>query len=102
MFCLQNNLELIMSKNCWRRFQFLRFSLFTKNLNSMSDLIKYALGIDVSKDKMDALLMTIDLKQNSKIKAQHKFANTMVGFKELNQWCGKHAKDQVPVEVLIE
>lgn len=68
----------------------------------MSDLLKYALGIDVSKDKIDALLMTVDLKQDSKIKAQHKFANTMAGFKELNQWYGKHAKEQVPVQVLIE
>jgi transposase len=68
----------------------------------MSDLLKYALGIDASKDKMDALLMTFDLRQTSKIKAQHKFANTLAGFKELDQWCGKHAKEPVPVQVLIE
>src|SRR5438105_4431877 len=51
---------------------------------------------------MDVCLMTVDLKQQAKIKAQHKFANTLTGFKELNRWCDKHCKQPAPLDILME
>ncbi|HUM45934.1 MAG TPA: IS110 family transposase [Chitinophagales bacterium] len=68
----------------------------------MSDFIKYALGIDASKDKVDACLLIVDLKQDSKIKAQHKFPNTLTGFKDLHVWCKKHCKQAIPLQILME
>lgn len=68
----------------------------------MSNFIKYAMGIDASKDKVDACLIILDLKQDSRIKAQHKFSNTLAGFNELSGWCKKHCKEDIPLEVLME
>jgi len=68
----------------------------------MSNLLKYSLGIDASKDNMDVCLMFVDQTLDAKIKAQHKFANTLSGFKELHRWCKKHCKELVPLYVLME
>jgi transposase len=46
--------------------------------------------------------MSINQSLDVKIKAQHKFANTPTGFKELHAWCKKHCKDPVSLHVLME
>ena len=49
----------------------------------MSELIKYAVGIDVSKDKFDACFCEMDISQGVKIKSSHKFSNKINGFKNI-------------------
>lgn len=68
----------------------------------MIQLIKYVVGIDVSKDKFDACLMTVDVQLNYKVKATHKFSNNPSGFKELLQWMRRHCKEFIPVQTLME
>jgi len=68
----------------------------------MSTLIKYLIGIDVAKDKLDACLVSLDTDLNFKVKATHKFTNTESGFKEILEWIQKHCKEKVPVQTLME
>ena len=68
----------------------------------MSELIKYAVGIDVSKDKLDACICEIDISQKVKIKASHRFANKLNGFKELEDWLQKHKKESLPMIICME
>ena len=68
----------------------------------MEQLIKYAIGVDGSKDKFDACLMSVDITLNSKVKASKKFSNTQAGFKEFLSWSKKHGKDPVPLQILME
>jgi transposase len=62
----------------------------------MSPLLKYSLGIDMAKDKMDVCLVSLDAGQTIKVKAQRKFLNTAAGFKELDQWLKKQRKSLLP------
>jgi transposase len=68
----------------------------------MIKVIKYVMGVDVSKDKLDFCLMQFDTELNHKVKATRKFTNSGTGFKELMQWIKKHCKEKVPVQVLME
>lgn len=66
-------------------------------------MLKYSLGIDVSKKEFFACLSVIDFKQQVKVKASRKFANTPQGFKELIAWINKHRKEtDIPLTVTIE
>lgn len=66
-------------------------------------MLKYSLGIDVSKKELHACLSAIDLSQQVKVKASRKFANTGQGFKELNQWISKHRKEtDIALAITIE
>jgi transposase len=68
----------------------------------MNQLIKYVIGIDVAKDKLDACLTSVDVQLNYKVKATHKFTNALGGFKELLQWARKHCTEKVPLQTLME
>ncbi len=68
----------------------------------MKKLIKYVNGIDISKDKFDACLMSVDVELNYKVKATHKFINNTKGFKELLLWQKKHCIEKAPVQILME
>lgn len=68
----------------------------------MCNLLKYSLGIDIAKDKMDVCFLSIDQNQDAKIKAQRSFANNLTGFKELHAWCKNHCKEAIPLQVLME
>jgi transposase len=68
----------------------------------MSSLLKYSLGIDLAKDKLDVCLVSLDAGQTIKVKAQRKFANTLSGFKELHQWIKKHLKEPIAFTALVE
>lgn len=57
-------------------------------------LLKYAVGIDVSKDKFDVCMSVIDTHQKVTIKATRSFANNPKGFKELATWVVSHQKDK--------
>lgn len=57
-------------------------------------LLKYAVGIDVAKDKLDVCLSVIDTEQKVTIKATRKFTNNSAGFEELVIWVDKHRADK--------
>lgn len=56
-------------------------------------MLKYSLGIDISKKEFHACLSVIDYNQLVKVKASRKFSNDAGGFKELLHWIGKHRKE---------
>lgn len=68
----------------------------------MVKLIKYVNGIDMSKDKFDACLMSVDVELNYKVIAQRQFSNNTTGFKELLQWMKKHCVQKIPLHILME
>ncbi|MBK0383280.1 IS110 family transposase [Pedobacter sp. SD-b] len=68
----------------------------------MDHLIKYTIGVDISKDKFDVCMLSIDVKLRSKIKGTRKFGNTLSGFKEFLLWLTKHSKTDTAVEILME
>ncbi len=66
-------------------------------------MLKYSLGIDVSKKEFHACLSVIDFNQQVKVKASRKFANLQQGFKELQAWIVKNKKEtDVPLSVTLE
>ena len=66
-------------------------------------MLKYSLGIDVSKKEFHACLSVIDFNQQVKVKASRKFANTPLGFKDLISWLNKHRKEtDIPLSVVVE
>jgi len=60
----------------------------------MEKTIKYAVGIDVSKDTIHTCLCEIDNKQQVKIKASHRFSNDVKDFPGFVQWIQKHQKQK--------
>jgi len=66
-------------------------------------MLKYSLGIDVSKKDFHACLSVIDVNQHVKVKASRKFSNNQQGFKELLLWLGIHRKEvNVPLNIVME
>jgi transposase len=53
-------------------------------------ILKYSLGLDISKQDFKACLSTIDDEQRVKVKATRTFLNTKVGLGELVKWFSKH------------
>jgi len=68
----------------------------------MNILLKYLIGIDVAKDKLDACLISLDNGLGIKVQSTHKFANAPAGFKEITAWIKKFCKEEIPVEILME
>jgi len=66
-------------------------------------MLKYSLGIDISKKDFHACLSVIDVNQQVKVKASRKFSNNEQGFKELISWLGNHRKEgRVPLTIVME
>ncbi len=66
-------------------------------------MLKYALGIDVSKKDIHVCLSAIDAKQQVKVKSSSKFANNVHGFKDLLVWLNRHKKESdIPLVNVIE
>ena len=66
-------------------------------------MLKYALGMDVSKKDIHVCLSVIDTKQQVKVKASSKFANSTQGFKDLLIWLARHKKESdIPLVNVIE
>lgn len=68
----------------------------------MNILLKYLIGIDVAKDKLDACLITLDSSLDMKVLSTHRFANAPAGFKEIMAWMKKFCKEAIPTEILME
>ena len=66
-------------------------------------MLKYSLGIDVSKKEFHACLSVIDHTQHVKVKASRKFVNQQQGFKDLQSWVNKHKKESgIPFCITLE
>lgn len=68
----------------------------------MIELLKYSVGIDVSKEKFDACISVIDITQRVVVKATRKFDNTPLGIRQFIQWIKKHKKADIQLVVLME
>jgi transposase len=66
-------------------------------------MLKYSLGIDISKKDFHACLSVIDKNQQVKVKASRKFENQRQGFKEVLLWISKNKKEaDVPLVIAME
>lgn len=69
----------------------------------MDQNLKYAVGIDISKDSFHACISVINTIQKVTVKASHRFLNTPAGFSELLVWVKKHYKENtLPLIYLME
>ncbi len=69
----------------------------------MSDLLKYSVGVDVSKDDFHACVTVIDSTQHVSIKGTRKFTNTPAGHEQFASWVTKkHKETSVPLVVVME
>jgi transposase len=65
-------------------------------------ILKFSLGIDVSKDKLDCNLSYINELQEVKTKASRRFNNTWAGIRDLIIWIKRHWKEVAPLIVVME
>src|SRR3954453_22411338 len=66
-------------------------------------MLKYCVGIDVSKNDLQCCISVIDPLQKVRVKSSGKFANTKTGFTQLQQWITRHYKNkEVPLVVVME
>jgi transposase len=66
-------------------------------------MLKYCVGIDVSKKDLQCCISVIDPLQKVSVKASAKFANTKSGFPRLHQWItNRHKQKEVPLVVVME
>jgi transposase len=66
-------------------------------------MLKYCVGIDVSKSDLQCCISVIDQLQKVTVKSSAKFANTQAGFLRLHQWiCTRHKNKAVPLVVVME
>ncbi len=67
------------------------------------EIIKYGIGIDMSKDKFHVCVMTLYNGGVLKVKAQRKFGNNLNGFKILVEWIEKNRKEKhLACQILME
>jgi transposase len=66
-------------------------------------MLKYSLGLDISSQKFDACLSSIDASQHVIIKAKRQFSNNEIGFKLLVTWLKTHCKNkEIPLVICME
>jgi transposase len=66
-------------------------------------LLRYCVGIDVSKDSLQICLSTIDTNGRTIVKGTAKVTNKVSSFDGLCNWVSKHCKEkQLPVRYLME
>ncbi len=69
----------------------------------MPTLLRYAIGVDISKDKFDACLAVIDETQKVTIKSSRSsVSNSAKGFTELIQWAKKHCSPGIQTVFCLE
>ena len=71
-------------------------------MKNRPDLLSQNVGVDVSKDSLDAVFSTMDMQQQVKVKASRRFSNTPTGFRQLQKWVESKQAEQVPLRVLME
>jgi transposase len=65
-------------------------------------ILKFSLGIDVSKDKLDCNLSHINELQEVNVKARRIFNNTPAGIRNLIVWLKRHWIEEVPLLIVLE
>ncbi len=66
-------------------------------------LIKYCVGIDVSKDELSVCFSQVDAQQRVSIKGTRKFENNLRGWKGIENWLSRFRKDkQLPLRLVME
>lgn len=66
-------------------------------------MLKYSVGLDVSKSKINACLSVIDLNQRVKVKSSTVINNTLKGFDKLDSWITRHYKNKdLPLVICME
>jgi len=66
-------------------------------------ILKYAVGIDVDSQELEACIVTIDHTQAIQVQARRRFDNTPSGFKKLDRWIRKnHRHPKVRLVCLME
>lgn len=74
-----------------------------QTLKGMTQLIKYCVGIDVSKATLEVCFRSIDIQQHCVIKASRSFSNSKKGYEALVSWIEKLYKDkEMPLVVVME
>jgi hypothetical protein len=64
--------------------------------------LKYAVGLDLSKDDFKACFSVINTQQHVLVKASKTFANTPAGFSALSSWVAKQGKEDLPIVFVME
>jgi transposase len=66
-------------------------------------MLKYSLGLDVSKSSFHACISTIDAKQAVKVQRSGTFSNNEKGFTELQSWISREHRDSsLPLVITLE
>jgi transposase len=66
-------------------------------------MLKYSVGLDISAKTIHACISVIDAAQKVTVKSSCKIDNTVSGFKQLDQWIGKHYKHkELPLIAVME
>ncbi len=66
-------------------------------------MIKYSVGIDISKNDFHACMSSIDIGQHVKVIRSGKFKNNKTGFPEFLQWINSTCSNkEIPVSILME
>ncbi len=75
----------------------------TKQNQNSTALLRYCVGIDVSKDTFQVCVSVIDINGKITIKASGKVINKTTAFDSFLTWTAKHCKDKsVPVRFVME
>jgi transposase len=66
------------------------------------DVLKFHVGIDISKSKFDAAIGFVNYNQKTKLIASHVFTNSNEGFLDLVKWVNKKIFAEAPVSYSME
>jgi transposase len=66
-----------------------------------TEVLKYSVGIDVSKDELETCFKSLQKDQETKVKGTRKFPNTKKGFLQVDNWIDKRYKDKT-ISLVVE
>lgn len=74
-----------------------------RSLSTMqSKLLKYSVGVDISKESFGACVSSIDINQQTKVLATRSFKNTRKGIEEFYKWVKSKFNQPIPVVFVVE
>lgn len=69
----------------------------------LMQLLRYCVGLDISKDSLQVCLSVIDIEGRVVVKGSTKVVNKPTAFAQLEQWVEKHRKaNQLPLRYVME
>lgn len=66
------------------------------------NVLKYSLGVDVSKDKLDCCISSCDQQMNIKILSEKIFENSVKGFSSILDWIKSKIQNGIPLVIVAE